>query len=340
MNDDMPLVSVVMPIYNVEKYLPECLDSVINQTYKNLEIILVDDGSPDNCGKICDEYSKKDSRIKVIHKANGGVSSARNAGIDLSTGEWIWFCDPDDWVEKNLISDALNTALNDETDMCFFDYEIFNEACSQKVYAIHSDNVVFYQIKNIDTFITYFSAMGSICYFIVKSQVIKEKLYFDEKINFCEDELFKFMIYDKISSFSYLHKTLYHYRQSENSAVGSILKKKNYPEMMIDIYRKMVEVISHGNYPENAVTVANARYLSRIGYVLAIAFQDRFSLKCDYEMIKKYMSTDEYKQARLNYDKGIVHGHSNTLCASLKKPNRFFITMIYLLSKIWRIVKK
>ena len=87
------LISVIVPIYNVEKYLHQCLKSIINQTYKNLEIILVDDGSPDNCPKICDEYSRKDKRIKVIHKENGGLSSARNAGLDVVTGEYISFID-------------------------------------------------------------------------------------------------------------------------------------------------------------------------------------------------------------------------------------------------------
>ena len=82
------LISIIIPVYKVEAYLKECLDSVINQTYKDLEIILVDDGSPDNSGKMCDEYAQKDSRIKVIHKENGGLSSARNAGLDIATGEY------------------------------------------------------------------------------------------------------------------------------------------------------------------------------------------------------------------------------------------------------------
>ena len=87
------LVSVIVPIYKVEKYLQKCIDSIRNQTYSKLEIILIDDGSPDNCPKICDEYAALDSRIKVIHKANGGLSDARNAGIDAATGKWIMFVD-------------------------------------------------------------------------------------------------------------------------------------------------------------------------------------------------------------------------------------------------------
>ena len=94
----MDLISIIVPVYNVEKYIHECVDSIINQTYKNIEIILVDDGSPDNCGKICDEYAEKDSRIKVIHKENGGLSEARNHGINAAIGEWLMFVDSDDWL--------------------------------------------------------------------------------------------------------------------------------------------------------------------------------------------------------------------------------------------------
>ena len=96
------LISVIVPVYNVEKYLNRCVDSIINQTYKNLEIILVDDGSPDNCGKICDEYAKKDKRIKVIHKENGGQSDARNKGIEIAKGKYVGFVDSDDWIDKNM----------------------------------------------------------------------------------------------------------------------------------------------------------------------------------------------------------------------------------------------
>lgn len=86
-----PLISVIVPCYNVEEYLPKCIESILNQTYRNLEILLVDDGSPDNCGRICDEYAAKDSRIRIIHKKNGGLSDARNAALDVMTGEYVTF---------------------------------------------------------------------------------------------------------------------------------------------------------------------------------------------------------------------------------------------------------
>ena len=103
-----PMISVIVPIYNVEKYLARCVDSIVNQTYKNLEIILVDDGSPDRCPQMCDDYAEKDSRIKVIHKKNGGLSDARNAGMAVATGEYISFIDSDDWIETSMFELLLN----------------------------------------------------------------------------------------------------------------------------------------------------------------------------------------------------------------------------------------
>ena len=94
-------ISVIVPIYKVEPYLRQCFDSIVGQTYRNLEIILIDDGSPDNCGAICNEYAERDNRVTVIHKQNGGLSAARNDGIAATTGDWIAFVDSDDWIETD-----------------------------------------------------------------------------------------------------------------------------------------------------------------------------------------------------------------------------------------------
>ena len=109
---EKPLVSVIVPIYGVEKYLDECIISIINQTYDNLEIILVDDGSPDNCPKIADQRAIKDKRIIVIHKKNGGLSSARNAGLEISNGEFVAFIDGDDWIESTYIERLVFATTN------------------------------------------------------------------------------------------------------------------------------------------------------------------------------------------------------------------------------------
>lgn len=111
------LISVIVPVYKVENYIHKCIDSIINQTYTNLEIILVDDGSPDNCGKICDEYAKNDKRIRVIHKENGGLSDARNVGIDIAKGKYISFIDSDDTVTVDYIEYMHNMIKEDKTEI-------------------------------------------------------------------------------------------------------------------------------------------------------------------------------------------------------------------------------
>ena len=118
----MDLISIIIPIYNVEKYIHRCVDSVINQTYQKLEIILVDDGSPDDCGKICDEYATKDNRIRVIHKENGGLSDARNHGIDSATGEWFFFLDSDDWIYPQTIEKLYDAAIKNDVSISICNY--------------------------------------------------------------------------------------------------------------------------------------------------------------------------------------------------------------------------
>jgi glycosyltransferase involved in cell wall biosynthesis len=111
------LISVIVPVYNVEKYLKRCIDSIINQTYKNLEIILIDDGSSDSSGEICDEYAILDLRIHVIHQKNKGLSAARNAGIELATGEWIAFLDSDDWIDSEMYEILLDNGIKNNADI-------------------------------------------------------------------------------------------------------------------------------------------------------------------------------------------------------------------------------
>lgn len=113
-----PKISIIIPVYGVEKYIRKCLDSVVAQSYRNLEIIVVDDGSPDDCGAICDEYAARDERICVIHKQNGGVSSARNAGLAVAGGEWIGWVDSDDWIEPDMYEYLLSNVLEYGADIC------------------------------------------------------------------------------------------------------------------------------------------------------------------------------------------------------------------------------
>ena len=149
----MELISVIVPVYKVEKYLHKCVDSILAQTYTNLEIILVDDGSPDSCGRICDEYAQKDNRIKVIHQQNGGLSAARNAGLDAATGSYVSFIDSDDYIDKNYFEcmeqklcegsmvscvlideneDGIITDKKKTENCCYSSEKAFSEMCYEK----------------------------------------------------------------------------------------------------------------------------------------------------------------------------------------------------------------
>ena len=125
-----PLISVIVPVYKVEQFIHRCVDSILNQTYTNLEIILVDDGSPDRCGEICDEYAEKDSRIRVIHQKNGGLSAARNAGLDICTGDYIAFVDSDDYIEADMYERMLTAAIAYKVDICICQWQF--ETCEGK----------------------------------------------------------------------------------------------------------------------------------------------------------------------------------------------------------------
>ena len=121
-------ISVIIPLYKVEKYIRGCIDSVISQTYRNLEIILVDDGSPDACGKICDEYAEKDSRIKVVHRKNGGLSAARNTGINFATGKYIAFVDGDDHIHPDMYSQLHFSILQSGADIAICNFLYVDES--------------------------------------------------------------------------------------------------------------------------------------------------------------------------------------------------------------------
>lgn len=138
-----PLISVIVPVYKVEPYIHKCVDSIIGQTYRNLEIILVDDGSPDNCPAICDEYAAVDSRIKVIHKPNGGQSSARNMALDICAGDYIAFVDSDDWLEINAYSEIMDFMISENLDVVYcIPREITNDEVTGSRYHYYPDRTI------------------------------------------------------------------------------------------------------------------------------------------------------------------------------------------------------
>lgn len=191
-NDKSPLISIIVPIYNTAKYLPKCLDSIITQTYKNLEIILINDGSTDNSGEIIKKYTKKDKRIKTINQENQGQSNARNNGLKIASGNYISFIDSDDTIEPNFIEKLLNT-YDDNTSLsvCGINYKRLKNKTSENVYInpLRHKN----QKESYKSYILYLLAIDGRLYSSVnklyRSNTAK-KCQFDEKINFAEDTKF------------------------------------------------------------------------------------------------------------------------------------------------------
>ena len=147
-----PLVSVIIPVYKVEPYLRQCVDSVLAQTYTDFEVILVDDGSPDGCPAICDEYAEKDCRVKVIHKENGGLSDARNAGINIACGEYALFVDSDDFISKEFLENLLRMAEEYNLDIVEGKTVYYENALVSEVFHLNHDEYVFFNNDDVYEF--------------------------------------------------------------------------------------------------------------------------------------------------------------------------------------------
>ncbi|MBQ8164265.1 MAG: glycosyltransferase family 2 protein [Clostridia bacterium] len=223
--NDKPLISIVMPVYKVEKYIRKSLDCVVNQTYTNLEIILVDDGSPDNCPKICDEYAAKDSRIKVIHKENGGIGSARNAGLKNSTGDYIIIFDPDDYVTSDICEKAIDAAVRHDADIVVFNYKKI-DADGNFIKKINRKNPIklpgeeteLTSGKLFDMIVSVDSEIGGFTWNkLIKREKIKDMRYIEERIA-SEDLLFMQRVPERLENIIYIPDELYFYIMHPSSA--------------------------------------------------------------------------------------------------------------------------
>ena len=214
MINNTPLISIIVPVYNVEKYLSKCIESILHQTYNNWELILVDDGTPDNSGKICDEYALKDYRIKVFHKANGGVSSARNLGLEKASGNFIMFIDSDDWISENCLEISLDEINKDNLDAIQFGFiEVFPEKENPKIKKTTA-------ILNGEEYIQTSSFNVSVWGGVYKKEIIdKYQLSFPTQLKLAEDQFFVLNFLKYTQRIKYLDIALYYYLQRADSAV-------------------------------------------------------------------------------------------------------------------------
>ena len=219
-----PLISVIVPIYNVERYLEKCIHSILNQTYQNLEIILVDDGSPDNCGAICDQYSDVEQRIKVIHKQNGGLSDARNKGIDASSGEFLVFVDSDDTILPEMIEKLYRRIVIDQSDMAFCGYKQVNQYGEFLSEVALPDNV----LTGFDALKVSYESQG-VLYTITWNKLYKRHLFQSIRFpvgKYHEDEYTTYLILDQCRRISIIREALYIYYQRADSIMQEVYSVK------------------------------------------------------------------------------------------------------------------
>jgi glycosyltransferase involved in cell wall biosynthesis len=207
----MPVISIIVPVYNVEPYLRRCIDSILAQTFKEFECILVDDGSPDACPVICDEYAKKDNRIVVMHQENKGVSAARNAGLDVAKGEWIGFVDSDDWCESIMLEELVAIIVKNNSSQIIA-YDFFVENRKKQYNILHNISVKEY-IKNIIR-----GNWGVVWRHLVRIELIK-KYRFDINITHGEDYILISKMSIVAKNIVLLDKKLYHYNNTNQSSV-------------------------------------------------------------------------------------------------------------------------
>lgn len=243
----MEKVSIIVPVYNTEDYLAACIESILKQSYKNIELILINDGSTDLSGIICDDYLNKDSRVKVKHKPNGGQSSARNMGIDIATGSYIGFVDSDDWIHESMYDKLIRHAVENKSDIVACNFNVMHKNGEFSLYTSNAMNVEFDRDDAMKEIYTNKILTFSPCNKIYRNEIFKYLRFKDGII--LEDMDIAYRLINTSNKVSYLKEGLYYYRYNKNSTLRSKFTIKRLDEYkvrndMYDFYKE--------NYPETA----------------------------------------------------------------------------------------
>lgn len=274
---DKDLISVIIPVYNVEKYLIRCVDSVINQTYKNLEIILVNDGSTDSSGILCDDLAKGDARIKVIHKENGGVSTAKNDGFLKSRGNYIIFIDSDDYIEEIMIAELYTQLIREDADVS--SCGIMNEYTNSKI--PQCKNTEYYAVYNKEKFIKEYligeRVPGSLCNKLLSRRVVENIVFPVGRIY--EDAYYHLDLVESAKKYVISTKPYYHYYHRDKSLTSEKYSKRDLD--CIDVYKRFYEYVS-----KNFLILEKEAFF-RLSHSYFVVF-DKMLLEDDYSKLEEY----------------------------------------------------
>lgn len=335
-----PLVSIIVPIYKVpERFLRKCIESLIFQTLREIEIILVDDGSPDNCGEICDEYSSNDSRIKVIHKKNGGLSAARNTGFFAATGEWITFVDGDDWLENETCLEAIK-ASSDETELVFWthmkDYRnssmecFFIKGIEQKEYNNKDCKELQVQVLNFNSNIA--TAYAKL---IKRELLVENKIIHDEELRQGAEGIdFNLRLFERITNATFINKPFYHYVFNEDSISAKHDEKNHY--YVIKCFERIQKFIDSSDNREKLLE----KYHERLIYVLITTAISGYFSPLNKEPFKRKIEKYRKIQNRLLFQKALSNIDKSKLSKSRRMTLFFIEKRMYVFVQIIAYIRR
>lgn len=285
------LISVIIPVYNVERYLTKCIDSVIKQTYTNLEILLINDGSTDNSPKICEEYKNKDRRIKVIHKQNGGLSDARNVGIENAQGKYITFIDSDDDIEVDYIKYLYNLIEKYNTHMSIAAYTVVSKDKKINIGQGYEEEKVLDEKKCLERLLCEQGLSVSACAKLYEKSLFENIKFPKGKL--CEDNGTTYKLIMKCNKIAYGSKSVYNYYKRENSIMTSTFNMKKLD--LIELTDKMCDDIE-SKYPELKFSTDKKRIVSRFSILRQMLVGKlNEEQKTALKEIKKYIKTRKWQ---------------------------------------------
>lgn len=342
----MPSISIVVPVYKTrEVYLRQCIDSLINQTFKDIEIILVDDGSPDNAGVICDEYAEKDPRIKVIHQQNQGVSVARNVGIEKATGKWITFVDADDFVEHNMCDVIYHEAEKTKVDILIFASYICTLAGREKNSYFAEDYRLFshsdkeeieLQIINnkVAPFTPKFGSVGWTWGKLYRLDFLKRnRLSYKVGLKRAQDVVFNLHAFERANNILYIDRFLYNYRSNHSSAMNRYIENVwGYFQIVLD---EFMDFIKRNNKTDLFYLAYNMKVVSFICEALRNDYfnkQNPKSLKVRLKELYRLLSNETCSTALKNLDISLYGFKTRVLVRLLKHKKVGMLWLIWMLN--------
>lgn len=297
-NNQAPLITVVVPIYKVEEYLDECVQSILNQTYHNLEIFLVDDGSPDRCGEMCDTYAEKDARVKVIHQKNKGLSGARNSAIDIATGEYITFVDSDDYLKEDMIEVLYREALQYGAEITTAAFESFFEDGTKSTNPHGGKIFVYTKEKALDCFLFNDYLTPCVCGKLYSISLWKSVRCPEGKL--FEDQFTTYKLIDQCKKIVFDTTPRYYYRKRMGSIGHSSFSKRTYD--LYDAIHEEYNYISR-KYPKECPNIAVAKITWEIVFVNMMIRSDAIEAKTVVD-VQQYARKNIKKVFRCRYING------------------------------------